>query len=79
MAQLKQHTPVEEVLELLNQQGSQALGDALAILLNAAMLLERQRFLNAEPYEHTPARRDYANGFKPKQLYGEVLSFLAYS
>jgi transposase-like protein len=55
-------------LELLNQQGSEALGDALTILLNAAMLLERQRFLNAEPYERTPARRDHANGFKPKQL-----------
>jgi putative transposase len=32
------------------------------------MLLERQRFLNAEPYERTLQRRDYANGFKPKQL-----------
>ncbi len=68
MAQPQKHTPVEEVLELLNQQGSEALGDALAILLNAAMLLERQRFLNAEPYQRTPQRRDYANGFKPKQL-----------
>lgn len=68
MAQPSKHTPVEEVLELLNQQGSEALGDALAIILNAAMLLERQRFLNAEPYERTQQRRDYANGFKTKQL-----------
>jgi putative transposase len=72
VAQLKQHTPVEEVLELLNQQGSEALGDALAILFNAAMLLERQRFLGAEPYERTPARRDYANGFKAKRLQTRV-------
>ena len=31
MAQLKQHTPVEEVLELLNQQGSDSLRDAFGI------------------------------------------------
>jgi transposase-like protein len=32
------------------------------------MLFERERFLNAAPYERTAERRDYANGFKPKQL-----------
>jgi transposase-like protein len=55
-------------LELLNQQGSDSLRDALGILFNAAMLFERQRFLNAEPYERTSERRDYANGFKPRTL-----------
>lgn len=68
MAQPKQHTAIEEVLELLNHSGSDSLREAFGILLNAAMLLERQQFLNAEPYERTPQRRDYANGFKPKQL-----------
>lgn len=68
MAQPSQHTPFEEVLELLNQQGSDSLRDALGILFNAAMLFERQRFLNAEPYERTSERRDYANGFKPRTL-----------
>jgi putative transposase len=32
------------------------------------MFLERQQFLNAEPYERTPQRQDYANGFKPRSL-----------
>jgi len=68
VAQPSQHTPFEEVLELLNQQGSDSLRDALGILFNAAMLFERQRFLNAEPYERTSERRDYANGFKPRTL-----------
>src|SRR5687767_1077215 len=36
------------------------------------MLLERQQFLNAEPYERTPQRRDYANGFKAKRLQTRV-------
>jgi transposase-like protein len=55
-------------MELLNQQGSDSLRDALSILFNAAMLFERQRFLNAEPYERSTERRDYANGFKPRKL-----------
>jgi putative transposase len=68
VAQQQQNTPVDQVLELLTKQGSDGLVAALRILLNAAMLLERQHFLNAEPYERTPQRRDYANGFKAKQL-----------
>jgi putative transposase len=67
VAQPKQHNSIDEVLELLNQPGSESLRDALGILFNAAMLLERQHFLNAEPYERTPERRDYANGFKAKR------------
>jgi transposase-like protein len=72
VAQPKQHTAIEEVLELLNQPGSDSLREAFRILLNAAMLLERQQFLNAEPYERTPERRDYANGFKAKRLQTRV-------
>jgi len=72
VAQQHQHNPIDAVLELLNQQGSDSLRDALSLLFNAAMLLERQRFLNAEPYERTTERRDYANGFKPKQLRSRV-------
>jgi putative transposase len=68
VAQPHQHNSIEDVLELLNQSGSDSLREAFRILLNAAMLLERQQFLNAQPYERTPQRRDYANGFKPKQL-----------
>lgn len=68
MAQQQQNTPFDLVLELLTEQGSDGLADALRILLNAAMLFERERFLNAEPYQRTPDRRDYANGFKPKRL-----------
>jgi len=68
MAQPSQHTPIEQVLELLNEQGSDGFLAALRILLNAAMLFEREHFLQAAPYERTSQRRDYANGFKPKSL-----------
>lgn len=68
MAQLKQNTSVDQVLELLTEQGTEGLAEAIRILLNAAMLFERERFLHAAPYERTPDRRDVANGFKPKRL-----------
>lgn len=68
MAQQQQNTPIEQVLELLNEQGTDGLLEAFRILLNAAMLFEREQFLNAAPYERTPERRDYANGFKAKRL-----------
>jgi transposase-like protein len=68
VAQQQQHTPIEQVLELLNEQGSDGFAEALRLLLNLAMLFERECFLQAAPYERTPERRDVANGFKPKRL-----------
>ncbi|MDQ3819383.1 MAG: transposase [Acidobacteriota bacterium] len=68
MAQPQQHTPIEQVLELLTGRGSDGLLEAARVLLDAAMLFERLRFLQAAPYERTPQRRDYANGFKAKRL-----------
>ena len=72
MAQQTQHNSIDEVLALLNQPGSDSLRQALTILFNAAMFLERQQFLNAQPYERTPQRHDYANGFKPRALQTRV-------
>ena len=68
MAQQQQDNAFEQVLELLTEQGSEGLTEAIRILLNAAMLFERERFLRAAPYERTPERRDVATGFKPKRL-----------
>ena len=68
MTQLDQFTPIEQVLELLCEQGSDGFAEALRLLLNLAMLFEREHFLQAAPYERTPQRRDYANGFKSKSL-----------
>ena len=65
MVQLSQHTPI---MELLTEQGSDGLPEAARILLAAAMLFERERFLQAAPYERTNGRRVYANGFKPERL-----------
>ncbi len=42
------------------------LGEALTVLLNEVMLLERSQHLQAQPYERSAERRGYANGYKPK-------------
>lgn len=61
-----QSNAIEDVLEMLAAQGFEGMADAIGILLNESMRLERQDHLRAGPYERTEQRRGYANGFKPK-------------
>ena len=56
------------LLEQLTTQGLDALPDLFRVLLNAAMLLERQNHLGAAPHERTEARTGHANGYKDKTL-----------
>jgi putative transposase len=49
--------------------GSQnPLAELLSVVLNAAMKLERQEHLRAEPHERNPERNGQANGFKDRTL-----------
>ena len=57
-----------EVLEQLAEGGLEALPDAIRLLINTAMLLERQKFIGAGPYERSAQRQAHANGFKDKTL-----------
>jgi putative transposase len=68
MAMRVEDTQISGLAEVLFEKGLDGLGSAVEILINEAMRIERARYLNAEPYERTDARSDYANGFKPKQL-----------
>jgi len=61
-------TVPEEILEYLSQQGLDALPQIIRSLINEAMLLERQRYVQAEPYERNPERRSHSNGFKNKTV-----------
>lgn len=54
------------LLPLLTNGDDNRFRDALGLLLNAAMLLERQNHLRAAPHERTEQRDGYANGFKDK-------------
>ena len=57
-----------DVLEAVAQGGMDALPELIRIVINAAMRTERQAYLQAAPYQRTPERQDYANGYKPKTV-----------
>lgn len=61
-------TGISGLAEVLSEKGLEGLGSAVAILINEAMLIERDRHINALAYERTELRSGYSNGFKPKQL-----------
>ncbi len=61
-------TVLDHVVELLAQHGFDGMADALRVLFNEAMKIERADALQAQPYERTENRRGYANGFKPKTV-----------
>lgn len=58
----------EEILEFFTKEGLGGMSKAVKILMNAAMLLEREKYLGAASHERTEERRGYANGFKPKTI-----------
>lgn len=57
-----------EVVELLVDQGLDALPEMIRVVINATMQAEREQYLGASPYERTEARQGYANGYKPKTV-----------
>ena len=68
MAVSGEFTSLHEALEVVGAEGFEGIGKALQILMNTAMHLERQKYLNASDYERTEGRRGYANGYKPKTV-----------
>jgi transposase-like protein len=58
----------QTLLEQIADQSFDALPEAIRLLINAAILLERHKHLQAQPYERTAERQGYANGFKDKTV-----------
>ena len=61
-----------EVLEILAEQGFEGLAEAMQILINEAMKLERSQTLGSRPYQRTARRQGYANGFKSKTVWTRI-------
>jgi len=57
-----------EILNTILEHGLEGLPDALSLLINHAMLIERNHHLQSTPYQRHDARTGYANGFKPRSL-----------
>src|SRR4051794_1303201 len=67
-----QTTALDEIGELLAERGFDGLADALRVLLNEVMKLERAASLGAGPYQRYGDRKGYANGYKPKTVQTQV-------
>jgi putative transposase len=61
-----------EILARIASQGFNVLPDLIRVVLNAAMQSEREQYLKAAPYQHTPERQGHANGYKPKTVQTRV-------
>ena len=59
---------VREAVQALADNGFDGMAQAMELLLNECMKVERQQALGVGPYQRGEARRGQANGFKPKQL-----------
>jgi putative transposase len=68
MAHQADSNVIETVVQLLTENGLSHMADAMRLLLNEAMRIERSRVLEADPYQRTDKRRGYANGYKPKTV-----------
>ena len=62
----------DSVLEQIAEGGLEALPEAIRLLINTAMFLERQQFIGAGPYQRSSARQAHANGFKDKTIQTRV-------
>jgi putative transposase len=58
----------EEVFQALTEQGFDGMAQAMQVLLNECMKIERQQAIGAAPFERSEDRRGQANGFKPKRV-----------
>ena len=72
MAHQPQSNNILDAVQLLADHGFDEMSQALQILFNEAMKLERAEYLGAEPYQRTVKRRSYANGFKPKTFHSRL-------
>ena len=63
---------LNNVLQLLTEQGHTGFAEGIRLLVNEAMRVERHQVLQAQPYERTDTRQGYANGYKPKTLSSRI-------
>jgi transposase-like protein len=67
-----QTTALDQMTELLVENGFDGLAQAVVVLLNEVMKIERSHALGAAPYQRAEGRTGYANGFKPKTIHTRI-------
>lgn len=59
---------IPEAINLILEMGFEGIPEAMTLLLEEAMRIERTRHLGADPHQRTDTRDGHANGFKPKTI-----------
>ena len=57
-----------EIVEQIAKQGLDYRPELIRSVMNAAMQIERQKYLRANRYERSEERRGHANGYKDKTV-----------
>ena len=61
-------TVTRDVVQVLAEHGFDGMAQAMELLLNECMKIERQEALGVGPYQRGEARQGQANGFKPRTI-----------
>jgi len=72
MTHQNQSNNTHEAVQLLADNGFDGMAQAMQLLINEAMVIERGEYLGAGPYERSEERRSYANGFKTKTVNSRI-------
>ena len=64
----KPHSMEDLLMELLIENGPEAILTVFTAAYNMGMKVERERFTGAEHYERAEGCRAFANGYKPKRI-----------
>jgi transposase-like protein len=62
------NTLFNQIVNQISHNGSEGLTEAVRLMINQAMEIERAQALGANPYERCETRKGHANGFKPKTI-----------
>lgn len=68
MTHQNDHNQPSSAVQHILENGIDGIAEALRLVINKAMQIERAHALQAEPHQRTDARKGYANGFKPKSV-----------
>jgi len=68
MTHQNDYTFTSELIEDLSRNGLEGIPEMVRMLINAAMQIEREKYLQAGSYERTEERKGHANGYKPKTM-----------
>ncbi|RLB04827.1 MAG: hypothetical protein DRG59_09755 [Deltaproteobacteria bacterium] len=59
---------LNEILELVTEDGLDGMAEAVRLLINLAMEIERDNYLGVLPYERSERRKGWRNGYKSKSV-----------